>query len=500
MKIKRYNYKIAVFLLAIMTFSITSCVDELEEMNQNPNAIEDLPYGMQFTRLQLMASGTRYEMRRAALGWALPAIQQLADINVTTNMLPGDKYIDFLDYHSSLFDRAYLNEYKDLADYLKRTSEDPEATNHYAIGRIWSVLSFHRTTDIYGDIPYSEAGQGYIENIWSPKYDAQEDIYMHMLSELEAAANLLNESADVVGDQDIVYGGDIAQWRRLAYSLMMRLGFRLVKVDLPAAEVWVKKAIEGGVMNNLLDVCKTEHQLLGGWTNSNPIGESFNVDKFMRLSDTFVSWMEDNGDPRLEIISWVESGAPHQGLPNGLDPVTLETEGPAGGDLLDYSQINQSLVDRESPFMFMTYAEVEFMLAEAALRGWHSGDAASHYENGVRAAMLNWAFYGVEAPTVAQIDAYLAANPFNTANGMEMIGEQYWAATFLNPWEGYANWRRVEYPVLTPVNYPGNATNGTIPRRLKYPDSEYTLNEENVRAADSRQGPNEFTTRVWWDR
>ncbi|MBJ6368790.1 SusD/RagB family nutrient-binding outer membrane lipoprotein [Snuella sedimenti] len=497
MKINKISIIITYFFVVIMAFSITSCADELAELNENPNAIEDLPYGLQLTEVQLDAPGGRYEMRRAALGWGIAAVQQLADVSIATSILPGDKYIDFIDYSFALFDRYYLQEAKEVVDFVTRTAEDPEAVNYNAIGRILKVMSFHKVTDLYGDIPYSEAGLGYLTNNWFPAYDRQEDIYADMLSELEAAAVQLSSSAENPGTQDVMYGGDLTKWRKLSYSMMLRLGLRLSKVDPAASESWVKKAIAGGVMTDLDDVAKVEHEI-GGVTS--PIGDAFDVDKFMRLSDTFVSWMEDHGDPRLDILSWVENGGPHQGLPNGLDPTTLTTEGPAGGDILDYSQVNQALVQRDSPSMFMTYAEVEFMLAEAAVRGWYNGDAETHYNNGVRAAMENWSFYGVSTPSTAEVDNYLSSNPYNATNALEMIGEQYWAATFLNPWESYSNWRRIEYPVLTPVNYPGNATGGTIPRRLKYPIVEFNVNAENVNAAISNQGPNDYTTRVWWDK
>ncbi|MCG2461500.1 SusD/RagB family nutrient-binding outer membrane lipoprotein [Flavobacteriaceae bacterium F89] len=475
---------------------MASCEKELAELNENPNAIADLPVGLQLTQVQLQTQGGRYEMRRVALGWGASSIQQLADVNVVTNLLPGDKYIDFIDYSYALMDRYYLEQSKDLVDFVTRTADDPEAVNYNAIGRIMKVISFHKVTDIYGDIPYSEAGEGYLSNNWFPAYDRQQDIYADMLNELEEAAMQFNGSAENPGAQDVIYGGDISQWKKLSYSMMLRLGLRLVKVDPAASESWVKKAIAGGVMTNLNDVAKVEDEI-GGVTN--PIGEAFVSDKFMRLSDTFVSWMQDHGDPRLDILSWVESGGPHQGLPNGLDPTTLATEGPAGGDLVNYSQVNPALVQRDSPFMYMTYAEVEFMLAEAAVRGWYNGDAETHYNKGVRAAMANYAFYGVAAPSISEVEAYLTANPLIPANAMEMIGEQYWAATFLVPYESYANWRRIEYPVLTPINYPGNATGGTIARRMKYPLVEFTINAEHVNAAIANQGPNTYTTRVWWD-
>ncbi len=496
MKINKINIKVASILAVLMTISMSSCSDELAELNDNPNAIADLPYGLQLTETQLKAAGAQYEMRRVGLGWAASSIQQLADVNIATNLLPGDKYIDFIDYSYAVFDEYWVNEAKDVIDLVNRTAEDPEAVNFNAMARIMKVISFHKVTDLYGDIPYSEAGRGFISNNWFPSYDRQQDIYLDMLKELEEAALQLTASADNPGIQDVLYGGDISKWKKLSYSMMLRLGLRMSKVDASASEAWVKKAIAGGVMTGLDDLAKIEHEEGGV---ESPIGYSFFVDKFMRLSDTFVSWMQDNNDPRLDLLSYVESGGPHQGLPNGLDPTTLASEGPAGGDLLDYSQVNQSLVQRNSPSMYITYAEVELMLAEAAVRGWHTGDAAEHYNNGVRAAMQNWGYYGVSAPSNEDIDDYLAANPFVEANGMELIGEQYWAATFLNPLESYANWRRIEYPVLTPINYPGNATGGTIPRRMKYPLVEFNINAENVNAAIANQGPNTYTTRVWWD-
>lgn len=165
-----------------------------------------------------------------------------------------------------------------------------------------------------------------------------------------------------------------------------------------------------------------------------------------------------------------------------------------------YSTTNPLMTQFSSPMFFQTYAEVEFLLAEASLRGWNNGDAATHYENGVRAAMEYLTIYDESlAITGEQIDDYLAANPFVEAEGMRLIGEQYWVVTFLNDYESWANWRRTGFPVLTPVNYPGNITNGQIPRRLRYFEAEYGNNGDELNAALSRMGPDEFTTRIWWD-
>ena len=500
MDIKRLINKWVIMILVIVAgFSTTSCEDQLKDLNVNPNAIEEIPYGFQFSKIMLNTSGTRYEIRRASLGYALSSIQHFADLGTGGTYMPGDKYLADPAFSSSTFDRVYTGEYKDLADYMNRTMEDPEAVNFYAMGQIWGVVSFHRLTDLYGDIPYFGAGRGFIDNNWFVEYDAQSAIYADMLQQLEQGANSLNNSMPNMGDQDFVYGSDIAQWKKLAYSYMLRLGLRLSKVDPVAAESWVRKAIAGGVMSNITDTASYLHQEQGGWVSTNPFGEGFRNDKLFRLSNTLIDFMEDRNDPRLDILSWVETGGPHKGMPNGYDAETIKSH-PSWTELLDYSQVHPDLVQLTSPSVFMTYAEVELMLAEAAVRGWGADNAEDHYNKGVRAAMLHWNIYGVDVPSLADINTYLAANPFDASKGLEVIGEQYWLATFLNAWEGFANYRRTGFPVLTPTNYPGNVTGGTIPRRLTYPLSEYIINQDNIEAAVARQGADNYTTRIWWDK
>lgn len=498
MKSKKYINRLFFGVLALAMLSNTACEDGLAELNVNPNAITDLDYGMQLSQMQLATSGGSYEIFRAAMGYCFSATQQMADLEepVSGVFLPGDKYLDDPLFAASLFDEVYAAEYKNLTDYLLRTSEDPEATNYHAIGRIWKVISAHRITDIYGDVPYFDAGMGYITNNWFPAYDPQEEIYADMLKELDEAAKQLDASAKGPGGNDLVYAGDVAKWKKLAYSMMLRLGMRMTKVDPSGAESWVKKAIAGGVMASNDDVARIYHEIGG---HRNPYSGGFNTRDQVRLAHTFIDWMDSRNDPRLDIISHVESGDPHKGLPNGYDAVTIQSY-TGGPDLTTYSRVNPELLEWDAPSLYQTYAEVELMLAEAAIRGWHSGDAATHYENGVRAAIENWGLFNVTMPGSAEIDAYIAANPFVAADGLEMIGEQYWAATFLLSWEGYSNYRRTGFPSLTPINYPGNVTGGQIPRRLTYSGDEYSINPDNVSAAVARQGADNFMTRIWWDK
>ena len=499
---------------------VAGCDSGLSEMNVDPTqaTAEQMEPQFLFTTAQLRTSGGQYESWRANLIYSSTIVQHLASVY---GYWSGDKYSYNPDYSAALFDSYYPGPVRDIVNLVERTSEDPEQVNLKAAARIWKVVIFHRLTDMYGDVPYFEAGQGFLEDVYSPDYDPQEEIYKDMLAELEASVAAFDEALPTFGSGDLLYGGDVAQWRRFGNSLMLRLGLRLSKVDPALSQEWVRKAVEGGVMESNADIARIEHTDGPTGLNRNGNSEVFDVDLNARLSATFVDWMRERGDPRLGVYGQLpdQEGAPgstapedQRGLPNGLDSELLAAydDGPSD-NLTDiysrYSLPNEELRGMDDPIFFQTYAEVELMLAEAAHRGWIAGDAAAHYERGVRAAMTYLLLYGPGgAIPDSEIDAYLAANPFDPARALEQVNEQYWAATFLNEYEAWANWRRSGYPELTPVDYPGNATGGVIPRRLRYPGGEAVVNRANFEAALSRQGvsldpqdPSSFTARVWWD-
>ena len=173
----------------------------------------------------------------------------------------------------------------------------------------------------------------------------------------------------------------------------------------------------------------------------------------------------------------------------------------------EYSEINiHTIAHLEAPTIFQSYAEVEYLLAEAALRGWGPGTAKEHYEAGVRAAFQAQELYpnAMDAnQALVAANGYLADNPYTPGSfdsEMKQIHTQFWASLFMNNIEVYANWRRTGYPNLIPTDYPGNETGGKIQRRLMYPDTEISLNTENYNAAIQHQGPDLFMTRIWWDK
>jgi hypothetical protein len=513
-------------LSAILTAGLvtTSCDEGFEELNTNPNAVTTPVLENMFTYNIVKTGGTGYENHRGNLIYAGAMIQHFASLNTYWS---GDKYLSNVEYYSAYFETAYANQVKEIEQIISLTKDDAALSNKYNIARIWRAFIYHRITDLYGDIPYTEAGQGFLNATLAPKYDTQQFIYTDMLKELDEAAAALDASKETYSAADVLYAGDVAKWKKFAYSMMLRLGMRVTKADAAMAQTYVKKAIAGGVMTSNDDIARLLHYN----TNDNNWLQEGNLLKTQeydaanlkgkansKLSKTLVDFLQTNNDPRLPYIATLWQGnadptalptssapAVQKGLPNGYDPTTIKTLVPGWNDtsLSTYSEANLNYVaSNAAPTIFQSYAEVEYLLAEAALRGWGDGAAATHYSKGVTAAMSMFSLFGATI-TDAQISGYLSAHPFpasGEAAQMNAIHTQYWAATFLNSYEAYANWRRTGYPVLTPTNYAGNATGGVIPRRLRYPASEGSKNADNYRNAVAVQGLDDFLTRVWWDK
>ncbi len=405
---------------------------------------------------------------------------------------------------------------RELVDAIEHS--DPSQNVHH-MARIWKAYSFMVLTDTYGDVPYSEAGLGFITGNAFPKYDTQEQIYTGpggILEELADASASIDTSQP--GDARVIfYDGDPVQWKRLGYSLLLRAAMRLSKVAPATAEQYVDIAVAGGLMESNADNTAIYHtsdyrsnvgaQLTGG--------ESANY----YLDEQFVTYLQDNNDPRLASIAVRYPGATggsgqneanadrtpdnQVGIPQGYDANTIVPVAQAAGlaSLYAYSQIDRTrMAGSETPNFLVTYSLTQLLLAEAAVRGWTAGDPATFFTNGVEAHMQQLAEYGpATAIDQAEIDAYLAAHPFDTANALEQINTQYWVASFMNGPETWANFRRSGFPILEPNPIRGDLETEDFIRRFSYPDAELSVNTANLQEATSRQGADKVDTRVWWD-
>jgi Starch-binding associating with outer membrane len=502
------------------------CRKNFMSINTDPDVIgsSQINFNYLFTNAELQTSGNTdgngYEDWRNNLIYSSCMIQHLSS---TEFYWDGDKYLYSAPYNSAYWDENYPNAIANMAEVMQHTMNDGSQANFYQICRIFRVFMFQRMTDMYGDCPYFQAGLGYISGITAPVYDKQQDIYTDMLEELEDAANRLNpQAANTVGKADLLYGGDVGAWQRFAYSEMTRLAMRLVKVDPDIARQWVTIAAGGGVFRGNIDNAVVPHQDITGTPVVSGTGLILigNDPNGYRLSQTFVSFLRNSGDPRLPYLATVCSNpdsaadmgdttaADQLGQPNGFDgpnsgtPFDLTLASGWPGNQNSYSVVNRYTFARlDAPTFFLTYSETQLLLAEAAARGWIGGDPAAYYTAGVQGAMQQLAAQAGAGPRDTAILTWLQAHPYNPNIGLQQINEQYWVAGFMDENECFANWRRSGYPVLTPVSYPGNVTGGTIPRRFTYPQTEASTNTANYNAAVSRLANGDrMTSRVWWDQ
>jgi Starch-binding associating with outer membrane len=507
----------------------------LSNLNINPQALPTINLNFIFSSVELGAAAAgssgdnRYIDWRTNIGLASMAIQQVA--NAGGGIAPGDKYTDNVESSNAPFEQIFGDQLKNIAIILKQTGTggfgEGQYKNLVQATRIIRAFLFSRLTDYYGSIPYSEALKA-DEGIFFPKYDKQKDIYKDLLKELDEATTGLGaaDPTDGFAAADMYYSGNITKWKKWGYSLMLRLAMRLSNVDAATANTYVTKAVTGGVFasnsdNVLVPMATGPSQ----WIDQNGISRAFypgDGGQPTFMSKTLINWLKGtdpslaaDDDPRLMILTggigiWSTSGwAPtntnpvqQKGMPNGYDLAGLKNlEGdPNLNPDAAYSKINPKLLDLNDPYMLMNYGEVQLLLAEAAQRGIGGLSAAAapgYYAEGVKASMQMYTIYDASLTVSdAQVATYLAIYPYGvTKPALEMIGEQYWVNHYLNWWEAWSNWRRTNFPVLVPTNYPGNVTNGTIPQRLKYTTGEVA---GNPNLATSTTKPDTYTTKVWW--
>jgi hypothetical protein len=456
----------------------------------------------------------------------------------------GDKYVyggSFQDYKSRTWNTSYAA--ATLVYEMKNLVKGNAAySNLDNCGSILLVMMMERITDAYGDIPYSQALQAK-DGISQPVFDTQENIYTSMLSTLETATAALDASKDSP-TSDLFYGGDIAKWKKLGYSLMLRAAMRLTKVDPATAQKYAEMAYAGGAMSSIDDDAKVYADYTNGNGNSDAAALLVTDDfREVRWSKTLMDFMQSSADPRISAIGEISSGtgkAANQneapgistaalqiGMPNGYDqnggatdisnapgyPGTSPADPSVSGDAAapdgKYSRPRFAVYDdRNRANFIITYGETELLFAEAATYGWNTGVAATHYANALTADMLELAQLNSTSQAVVDpsaIATYVAAHPLSltSATALQQINMEYFVetSTTFNFNETWANWRRSGYPVLTPVVYPGQFTDGSIPRRMEYPVSLPSTNGANYDAAVSRlSGGDSFTSRVWWDK
>lgn len=554
----RQSKYITIITMACALF-FASCSDEyMENMNTDPSKAATIDPNAQLTTAQLQTYGD-LSMMEIYRNYHYAFTQQLMGCWNTTNY--GGRHTLDNNEMSRIWTSFYTQSLKNIIDAQYRTAEDAEKVNINSVLRIYRVYLMSIITDTYGDAPFSEAGLGFLEGKFNPKYDKQEDIYNAFFLELEDAVNKIDPTKDKVTG-DLIYAGDVTKWQQLANSLRLRFAMRISNVNPTKAQTEFENALaaNGGVITDASSDALIKYMTIafsfGQEAYSDYRGNSLSQLLFGNdpannpsyLCSTFFNQLYNSGDPRTFKISrcyydgLMSATSPdnrvditQEMIEKGIafsprDPGAYSWEPwPTGydSDICKELAINNpsvtvtmarevepklanNFLKSDNPGVVMTSAEVKFLMAEATVKKWNVGSVSAEalYKQGVRAAMdFLTDNYGCTATTDAEFDAFIqdkGAFGHTDNQKLEAINTQAWILHFTNPAECWANVRRSGYPKLkSPAEYGFGQylTGGTeIPVRLCYPVLESSYNKENYHEAIERMGGTDnWHSLLWWD-
>lgn len=468
-------------IVAAVTFALTACKKDFGDLNDNPKQYFDVPPSSLFTNAQ----------------------SNLADAITTPNVNSGifrllaqywteTTYIDETNYDlatrnipRNFWNTMYRDVLKDFSEAKKLIEKDnllnaTTKANQLALVDIMEVYSYSILVNTYGDIPYSEALD--INNV-QPKYDDAATVYADLLNRLNTDITNLNVGGESFGTADLLYGGDVARWKKFANSLKLKMGMTLADVNNAVAKTVVESAVTDGVFSSAAD--NAVFHYLTAPPNTNPVWvdlvQSGRQD--FVAANTLVDVMNTLNDPRVPYYFTKDANDNYTGGIYGTN-----------NNYATFSKPSTKITAPEYETLFLDFIEVEFLLAEAVERGYTvSGTAESHYNTAITESILYWGGLNIDA------NSYLL-NPsvaYSTAIGtyQQKIGTQKWIALYNRGIEAWTEWRRLDFPALVaPVD-----ALSAIPVRFPYSDQEQNLNKANYTAAAAAIGGDLVTTKIFWD-
>lgn len=480
--------------LLIITILLGGCAEDIDEISANPNNATEMYPSMIFTRLSITAFGPEfYGIWPYMNSW----------------MMGG--------YRGGYFDwdrRGFSGEYKELGivKEMVREAERTGEPEYLALAKFFRAYWIFNVTRLFGDVPFSEAAQGK-ERILFASYDAQEDILAQILTELEEA-NLELAGFNGTIDGDILYNGNVMQWRKLINTFRLRIlinanqkeNIKGKKVSELFAEI-VYNPSDNPIMESQ-DDSAVRVENASNTLNNYLYGNNDFITGY-KMYTPLVEFMKERQDVRLTYIASPVAQAIEQGLdPNDLNNYLGATPCPQNDE--NAPLVNQGLISRVNDryykevvgphHMMIGYPEQEFILAEAALRGWINHDPNEHYLNGIKASFEFYGFSRQEAEEFIQGSLIpLAGSKTEQLN--KIITQKYINFFMQSGWESYFELRRTGYPdfkaYITP-NLETLANDGRLPKRFMYPLSELNYNQEKVNEAIARLASGDNINTLMW--
>lgn len=498
----KFNSMAAGILLAAGAVACNN--DKITSLNDNPNNPVTAPAGPVFTQAVRTSAarfiGNNFSLRQTEFVAQHWAEVQYPDEDRYARLGPADV--------QGTYNAAYITEIEDLKKVIVAgvAASNPAVYGPASILQTWD---FEYLTDTWGDIPYSKslAGDSTAPN-FKPAYDAQKDIYTGMLATLtKATADMAaGPNGTGLGTADPIYSGSIAGWERFSNSLRARLAMRMVNKDPAAAAAALTAAFSapGGVFTS--NAQSAQFAWPGDNVYNNPITDNFSSRDDHRVSNTFANILVGNSDPRTPILMQptIDTPSVYAGMPNGLtasDAGTYFSSSSRPGAIFFPGATTAGTIgtaaNKKLPSFLMTYAELSFIQAEAAERGIGglAGTAATYYNNGIRASMAQWGV--TDAAAITNYLAQPAIAYQGGVAGLKQIAVQKWIALVTDGPQSWAEWRRTCQPSTIAAG--PAAVVPYVPRRFQYSTTEYSVNPDEVKAAVTRQGPDTFATRIWWD-
>ncbi|MEO6521864.1 MAG: SusD/RagB family nutrient-binding outer membrane lipoprotein [Mucilaginibacter sp.] len=501
---KKNIYKVICTLLLLAVVQ-TSCKKGFEEINTDPN---NSPTALPEQLLAPALVNTLAANMLRARTWNNELMQ------VTVNETDGEGAVFRYDIRISNADYTYNNLYAQLTNFkdLYNIAGQPLTLSkgYQGIALICQSWVYSILTDTYGDIPYFQSNEGK-DLLFKPVFDKQKDIYLDIFKQLEAANTLLTGAPNVVGASDPVFNGNAAQWRKFGNSLYLRLLMRLSgKAEVAAlVQAKIKDMVDNNAATYPIMASNTDAAVLK-WTGTGALTSPFvnGVREQDWRAPAIASFFLDNlnkwADPRLPAWSIGTYNGGYVGVPSGY----LPGNAPVGKSYF-LSNIQGSNMAAKSlltdPLMgnIMNYGELQFLLAEASVKGYIStGTAKAYYDKGVEAGVTFWVpTYFTSPITVATYEAAADItwnDTFSLDTKMEMIHVQKYYTMFWTDFEQWFEYRRTGHPNIP--KGPGLVNGGVMPARLMYPQYIQAVNPTNYKAAVAAQGPDVISTQVWWQK
>lgn len=473
--------------LALFTMGLfaTGCTDKFDEINENPNAPEDVrPQFLLANVISVAADKNTFDQ-----GFRLA--------NYLEHFASSVEY-ERIDRYEMGSNSNYWNTLYHLQADIRSIKENENSNEAYAaVGDIMSSFMYSQLTDMWGNVPYSQAISAIDGNL-TPKYDTQEFIYtdteIGVLAVLEKAANTLDlTTAKIEGD--VMFSGDLDQWIRFANSLrvryLMRISGRVDVSEMLQTLVTKDRMMRGNMDNAVVPYLSSAPNQWPMFNGAQGLYQEH------RMTTTVDSVLTAWDDPRVEVLykptskSVLEGNPAFKGLRNGLSRETIAEE---GIDLSDVSLFGSIFRDVPGGVdgQFMQYAELQFALAEACERGILGGDALTYYQNGISAS---FDYYKTALPD----DYFTRENvALDGSDNLTKIMTQKWLSLISNGHEAWFNIRRTGIPALTAG--PDNLNNGKYPVRYLYPEGEQATNAANYTEAAAAMGGDDINSKGWWEQ